>query len=73
VQRRKNPVPSELSEFIRRLRLVSVANGAFKYRYGRAEDSPLASLWFMTFFDRVGVFGYTMPVEDEWRPSADRG
>lgn len=54
----------ELGQFVMRLPFKSIANGALRYRYGRAEDSPLNSIWFLLFFDAVPVFGYTMTADD---------
>jgi hypothetical protein len=64
----RGPADSELSKMVLRFPLVSVANGAFRYRYARAEEAPLSSLWFMSFFGSVPAFGYTMDANDEWRP-----
>ena len=46
----------------------SIGNGMLRYRYGRAEDSPLSSVWFMLFSGTVPAFGYTMDADDPWRP-----
>lgn len=58
----------ELERIVMNLPFNSIANGALRYRYGRAGDAPLSSLWFMLFFGTVPVFGYTTAAEDDWQP-----
>jgi len=42
----------------------SVGADAFIYRYGKAEDAPLHSVWLFQFYKRHWASGYTTPVED---------
>ena len=58
-----------VGQFVQSLRRVSVADGDFQYMYGRAEDAPLSSIWFMHFYRNETVWGYTMDANDPWRPS----
>jgi hypothetical protein len=70
IQRWKGPAMKDerLIEIVSRMSLVSIANGSFKYRYARAEDSPLASMWLMQFYGRESVFGFTINANDPWEP-----
>jgi hypothetical protein len=52
-------VPSELKPIVQRMSLSSVGNDALFYRFSRAEDSPLDSMWFLLFYDRYCVFAET--------------
>lgn len=61
-------IDDELLRLIRGLQTHSIANGLFRYRYDRAGDEPLASIWLMMFHNQVPIIGYTMPAEDDWRP-----
>jgi hypothetical protein len=58
----------EVAKIVKNLPTNKIANGALRYRYGRAGDAPLSSIWLMSFFGTVQVFGYTMAVEDDWQP-----
>jgi hypothetical protein len=59
---------AELGKFVMSLSFNSIAGGALRYRYGRAADGPLSSLWFMLFFGTVAVFGYSIAADDPWQP-----
>lgn len=41
-----------------------VGNELFIYRYGRAEESPLNSIWVFQFYKSHWASGYTYPVDD---------
>lgn len=72
VQRYQNKLgdgEAELGKFVMSLPFNSIAGGALRYRYGRAADGPLSSLWFMLFFGTVAVFGYSIARDDSWQPS----
>lgn len=58
----------DLGRVVMSLPFNSVANGLLRYRYGRAGEAPLSSLWFLLFYGSVAVFGYTNDVSDDWRP-----
>ena len=57
-----------LLDFISRLPVVNIAGGAFKYRYTRADEEPLASFWLMQFHGAETVFGYSKRADDPWEP-----
>jgi len=42
-----------------------VGQGDFIYRFGRAEDSPLDSVWIFEFYGAHWAAGYTSPVEKQ--------
>jgi hypothetical protein len=54
----------ELERIVMSLPFNSIANGALRYRYGRAGDGPLNSIWFLLFYGTVPVFGYTEAADD---------
>lgn len=58
----------ELERIVMSLPFNSIANGALRYRYGRAGDCSLNSIWFLLFFGAVPVFGYTVSADDDWKP-----
>ena len=41
----------------------SLGRGEFIYRFGRAEDSPLDSVWILEFYGAHWAAGYASPVE----------
>ena len=61
----------ELNRVLRSFRFNSIANGRFKYFFGRAADGPLTSVWLMLFFGNVAVLGYTKAAGDDWTPDGE--
>jgi len=59
---------TDIGNFVMSMPPGSIGNGLLRYRFARAEDSPLSSLWFMLFFGKVPVFGYTIDASDPWQP-----
>jgi len=49
----------------------SVGGGQFVYRFGRASDGPLHSIWLFEFHKRHWAGGETAPVEPEGERSVD--
>lgn len=41
--------------------VFSVADGAFRYRFGICEDNPEASFWVFIFFDTLAYVAFTIP------------
>lgn len=54
-------LPDELLKKSKAWPTVSIANGQFVYRYGRAEEKPLYSLWIFQFYRKKFAWGYTEP------------
>lgn len=48
-------IPSEMESFLGLMLFNSIADGAFCYRYGRASDSPLDSMWLLLFYGKYPV------------------
>lgn len=48
-------IPSEMESFLALMSFNSIAKGAFCYRYGRASDSPLDSMWLLLFYGKYPV------------------
>lgn len=49
----------------------SIGDGQFVYRYGRAMDSPLHSVWLFQFHGRHWAGGHTTPIEANSRVSIE--
>jgi len=52
-------VPGQLKPMIERMSSASVGGDALFYRFSRATESPLDSLWFLLFYKRYCVFAQT--------------
>lgn len=54
-------IPDEISSTISKMRPKSIGNGAFMYRFARAEESPLDSIWLLLFHQSYLVLVNTVP------------
>jgi len=48
-------IPSEMAPILGQMSFNSIARGAFCYRYGRAAESPLDSIWLLLFYEKYPV------------------
>lgn len=53
--------PADVVEYMRACPIVSLGDDQFVYRYGRAVDQPLSSLWLLNFYGKHYASGYTLP------------
>jgi hypothetical protein len=51
--------PQDVLKFMKNCPLHVIGNGQFEYRYVRAADQPLSSLWLMSFYGKHYASGYT--------------
>jgi len=56
-----NNIANELAPIFEIMAFASIANGAFCYRYGKADESPFHSLWLLMFYQRYLVLVETRP------------
>jgi hypothetical protein len=54
-------IPQEISPTLEKMSLGCVGGRAFCYRYGRAVESPLDSLWLLLFYEQYPVLVETKP------------
>ena len=52
-------IDEKMHAFLPHMSQGQAGGKAFMYRYGRAHDSPLDSVWFMQFHERYHVFAHT--------------
>jgi hypothetical protein len=53
--------PSDVVEYLKDCPTVSVGGDRFVYKYGRAADQPLSSMWLFLFYGHHFASGYTLP------------
>lgn len=56
-------LPREVVNLSKGWTLASLGKGEVIYKYGRAEESPLNSLWIFQFYGAHWASGYTTPVD----------
>ena len=54
-------IPSEVMQAMANAPLVVIGDRQFMYRYRRASDEPLTSVWLFNFYDRHFAGGHTIP------------
>lgn len=56
-------IPAEMAEMVNGWSIYSFGKGEVTYRYGRAEEYPLCSIWLFQFYGAHWASGYSWPIE----------
>lgn len=56
-------IPDEIHEMSKEWQQHVIGSGQIVYRYGRAQEDPLHSVWLFQFYDRHWASGYTEPMD----------